>query len=137
MFAERRRLPLWLMVLAGAGLALVLLAMLCRGPDPNAELVRMAGEAVTMAHEAQLDHRAATLWAGRFRLLAIAIGVSVPLVITYLISRSTRTDELDATEILDSVERYALPHTKTRAEATLPPVSNPITLVHRQDDPAS
>ena len=137
MFPERRRLPLWFIVLAGTALASVVLMLLCSGADPNAELVRMAGEAVTMAHEAQLDHRAAILWAGRFRLLAIAIGVSVPLLIVYLISRSARTHELDAAEILDSAERYALPHFQTRSQATLPPASKPTSPVHHQDDPTS
>jgi hypothetical protein len=137
MFPERRRLPLWLIVLAGAALVLVLLLSLWSGPGPNAELIRMAGEAVTMAHEAQLDHRAAILWAGRFRLLAIAIGVSVPLLVVCLIWRSARTDELDAAEILAGAERYALPRPQSQPEATLPPVSNLTTLVHHQDDPTS
>jgi len=135
MLPEHRRFPLWLIVLVSAALALVLL--LCRDPGPNAELVRMAGEAVSLAHEAQLDNRSAILWAGRFRLLAIAIGVSVPLVIVYLIWRSARTDAVDASEVADAVERYALPLPQSRPEATLPPVSNPTPLVHQQDEPAN
>jgi hypothetical protein len=58
--------------------------------SPNAELVRTAREAVELAHASQQDNRSAVLWAGRFRLVGLVIGVSVPLIMVYLIWRSSR-----------------------------------------------
>jgi hypothetical protein len=60
------------------------------------------------------------LWTERFRLLAIVAGVSVPLVIVYLIWLSSSKTELDAAEIIERVEEYALPHPESSDDPALP-----------------
>ncbi len=82
----------------------VLLFTLCRPIDPNVELARTAREAVEMAREADSSMTAAVLWSGRFRLLAIVLGVSVPLVVVYLIWRSSTAAEPDAIDIFEQLE---------------------------------
>ena len=65
------------------------------------------------------DNRAAVLWAGRFRLIAVVIGVSAPLVIVYLLSRAASKSEIDAVELLDCVEKHALPQARPMDQPTL------------------
>jgi hypothetical protein len=62
---------------------ILLLVFLCRScsADPNAELVAATRAAVELANHAQENNDAAYLWPGRFRLLAVAIGVGVPSLV--------------------------------------------------------
>ncbi len=82
-----------------------LLSLVCRPTDPNAELARTAREAVELAHDADSAVTSAVLWSGRFRLLAIVVGVSVPMVVAFLIWRSSNPSECDPVELLDCLEQ--------------------------------
>ena len=83
---------------------LFLLFTVCAPTNPNTELARTAREAVEMAREADSSMTAAVLWSGRFRLLAIVLGVSVPMVVVYLIWRSSTAAEPDAIDIFEQLE---------------------------------
>jgi len=129
------RRAVWIVVAAGA---VVLLAVLCRpGADPNTELARTARDAVALAHDAQSDNRAAVLWSERFRLLGIVAGVSVPIVIVYLIWRSSSTSELDSTEVLQGMEEYALPGPESSPDPVLPTAPSQPGLSHKHDKPTN
>ena len=90
-------------------LAAAVVLSTCRPSDPNTELAQTARKAVELARDAQLADRSAVLWSGRFRLLAIALGVSVPLIVALLIWRTSTQREIDAAEALEAAERYLLP----------------------------
>jgi hypothetical protein len=91
-----------------------------------------------MAHEAQKSDRSAVLWAGRFRLIGVIIGVTVPLVIAYLLWRSSNTGEPDAAEIIHAAQQYlsddgphALPGSSAPATcAREPPSCDPVATTH-------
>ena len=107
---------------------LLLLLLVCRPTDPDTELARTAREAVQLAREAGSSDESAVLWTGRFRLVAIVVGVSVPLVVALLIWRASAHSDLDPTEIIEAAERFALPgqapasqeHLATRSQDPLP-----------------
>ena len=82
----------------------ILLFTLCRPIDPNVELARTAREAVELARDADASVTAAVLWNGRFRLLAIVLGVSIPMMVGYLIWRSATVTEPDPIDILEQME---------------------------------
>lgn len=90
-------------------LGVVVLFSGCRPSDPNVELAITARTAVELARDAQAADRSAVLWSGRFRLLAIALGVSVPLIVVLLIWRTSTQHEVDAAEALEAAEQYLLP----------------------------
>lgn len=54
----------------------ILLCLVCRPIDPNTELARTTRDAGS-------GTESAVLLAGRFRLLAVAVGVTVPLIVVY------------------------------------------------------
>ena len=93
--------------------------------SPNAELIRTAREAVELAHDAQQDNRSATLWAGRFRLAGLVIGVTVPLLIAAWIWRSSGQCDLHPAEILECVEQHVLPVIKDPPDPALPGGAQP------------
>ena len=93
--------------------------------SPNAELVRTARQAVELAHDAQTDNRSAVLWAGRFRLVGLVIGVSVPLLIAAWIWRSSGQSDLHPAEIIECVEQYVLPAMKDPPGPALPGGAQP------------
>ena len=126
------RRTVWIIVAAGVVVATMLL--LSSDPDPNTELARTAREAVAMAHDAQSDNRSAVLWSERFRLLAIVAGVSVPLVIVYLIWRSSSTGELDIAEVIQAMDKHALPGPGPLAEPGLPTNSSASAALPEHDD---
>ena len=107
-------------VLAGA----ILLFLLCRPTDPNAELARAAREAVQLARDADSSATSAVLWGSRFRLLAIVLGATVPMVVAYLIWRSSAGADPDAADILGLMEQYGVPNLDTLP----PPESTPAQL---------
>jgi len=92
---------------------------------PNVELVRTAREAVELAHDAQQDNRSAVLWAGRFRVVGLVIGVSVPLLIAAWIWRSSGQCDLHPAEILECVEQHVLPVIKDPPDPALPGGAQP------------
>ena len=102
-----------------SGVAVLLSA--CRPSDPNVELARTARAAVEMARDAQAADRSAVLWTGRFRLLAIALGVSVPLIVALMIWRTSAQCEVDAAEALEAAEQYLLPGPIAPPRKQLPP----------------
>ena len=52
--------------------------------------------------------RGPVLWSDRFRMLAVVLGVSVPMVVAYLLWRASAEREIEATEIIEAVEKYVL-----------------------------
>jgi len=133
MLSQVVRLIGGLIVVAGVVAAAILGArMLTARTDstPNAELVRTAREAVELAHASQQDNRSAVLWSGRFRLVALVTGVSVPLIMVYLIWRSSGQSDLHPAEIIECVEQYVLPAMKDPPGPALPggaqPESHPV-----------
>ena len=101
-------------------LGVVVLFSACRPSDPNVELAITARTAVEMARDAQAADRSAVLWSGRFRLLAIALGVSVPLIVALLIWRTSTQREVEAAEALEAAERYLLPGLMAPTRKALP-----------------
>ena len=102
-----RSSSVWLIVII---VALLLSAPLCIPIiDPNVELARTARDAIGLADRAVSQDQSAVLWSGRFRLLAVVLGVSIPLIVVYLICRSTGEREIEAAEVIDAIERYRLP----------------------------
>ncbi|MFH0979906.1 MAG: hypothetical protein V2A79_00005, partial [Planctomycetota bacterium] len=87
---------------------LVMLWLIGQFNRPSAELAHTAHEAVLLAREADSSVVSATLWSGCFRLLAIGVGVAVPLVVAYLIWKSASNSEPEVTEILDAAEPHLL-----------------------------
>jgi hypothetical protein len=89
--------------LAAAGCVLVAIVMGLLDPcqcrqDVNQELAQTARTAVEMAHDAQQANDAAYLRPGRLRMIAVAVGVAVPIVVAailvYLVMRR-RPDDLE------------------------------------------
>ncbi len=97
-----------ILFMAVAGFVGFLLVQGCLNNNPNTELAKTTREAVQMAHEAQSDGRSAVLWAGRYRMLSLIIGVSVPLVVVYLIWRSSSNSPIDAMEVIEYAETHML-----------------------------
>lgn len=83
----------WLLAIGGIVLVLIVLGLLgtCRQDSVNEELARTARTAVEMAHEAQRNNDAAYVWPGRLRLIALVVGITLPLaaavVLVILINR--------------------------------------------------
>jgi hypothetical protein len=110
-------------------LALIILAIgaaylpfcVCRPIDPSVELARTTREAVEFARDAQSGTLAAVLWTGRFRLLAIALGVSGPMIVVLLLWRWSARSEIEAVEVFQIMEQHGLPHA---APPALPPATD-------------
>ena len=125
--------PWWMLVV---GVIVVLLFVgTCPHDSADTELARTAHEAVKLARETKADDRSAILWSGRFRLLSLVIGICVPIVVVLLIFRHTNKSEIDAAEIIECAERYALPSPTTRSTPNLPPTSaQPVAGTDPNDD---
>jgi hypothetical protein len=103
-----------------AGVLVTLALVGCPRDGPNSELARTAREAVELAHDAQADDRSAVLWAGRFRVLAVVLGIGIPLVVAAYIWRSSAKGEIDPAEVIERVEQYALDRARPPQEPMLP-----------------
>ncbi|MFQ5492229.1 MAG: hypothetical protein ACE5GE_16055 [Phycisphaerae bacterium] len=114
---------------------IVLLSLLCRPADPNTELAKTAREAVEMARDSESAVTSAVLWTDRFRLLAIVIGMSVPVVVVYLISRSSSQAEPDTTEILQQLEQLGVSSLDTLRSTIPAPKQLPSTEEADQNTP--
>ena len=128
MLSQVVRLIGGLILVAGvAAAAIIGSRMLITRTDstPNSELIRTAREAVELAHASQQDNRSAVLWAGRFRVVGLVIGVSVPLLIAAWIWRSSGQSDLHPAEIIECVEQYVLPAMKDPPGPALPGGAQP------------
>ena len=117
---EEQHSPSTLTIMVGVIAAVILLSLLCRPSDPSAELARTTREAVELARDADTGLRSAVLWNSRLRLLAIVLGVSIPLVVAYLIWRASAQGEIEVTEILDATEGLSLPGPREAPPESLP-----------------
>ena len=97
-----------LLGLCGSVLALWLFAGVFRARDPNVELAKTARKAVRMAEgarrEADITRKASSV----FRVVALVVGIGVPLVVAYLIYRLQVKEYLGAGEIIDVLGRDRL-----------------------------
>ena len=95
-------------VLLWVGLAVAALLMLAwpssprviEGPDYPPELAEAVRDSVEMIRDAREDAQSYTVWSGRWRMLAIVIGVSVPVVVAYLLFRSATKTDPDEIEVV-------------------------------------
>ena len=112
--------------LVAALLVYVALSVLgpCRSPDPNVELARTAREAVAMARETQRDSERARRANNAMRVLALAAGVCVPLIVVYLVYKLRERSETPVEEVLDVLERHEL-LTEGKPEQHALPVTRP------------
>ena len=101
---QQSRIPVYLVVGAIVVLGVAMFFSACRPGDPNVELARTARTAVELARDAQAADRSAVLWSGRFRLLAVTLGVSVPRI-----WRTSTQREVEAAEAIEAAEQYLLP----------------------------
>lgn len=93
-----------ILVLAGVVLGILFLGGLCVPETPSAELARTTRDAVGLARDAVAQGASA----GRLRLLAVVLGVSIPIIVVYMIWRSSARDQLDASEVIEAMERLEL-----------------------------
>ena len=103
---DRERAVKYLVLgLCGSVLVIWMLAGIFSARDPNVELVKTAREAVKMAEgarrEAEITRKASSV----FRVVALVLGISVPLVVAYLIYRLQVKEEPGAGEIIDVLGR--------------------------------
>ena len=89
-------------------LSLSLLVYLLRPPDPNAEMAETAREAVQMARDAREDAESARRRGYTVRVVALVVGVSVPLMVAYLIYRSSERSEPGLEDVLEVMEEEGL-----------------------------
>ena len=98
-------------VIGGAVVLLILLGLFgtCdTEPDVNTELARTARTAVESAETARRNNDAAYLWPGRLRMLAICVGVAVPVaaaVVLVWICLRHRPGDLELIALLDEQRR--------------------------------
>jgi len=97
-------------------LSLSLLVYLLRPPDPNMGMAETAREAVQMAREAREDATSARQRGYTIRVIALVVGVSVPVVVAYLIFRSSERSELGPEEVLEVMEGEGLLDDHTHRE---------------------
>jgi hypothetical protein len=85
------------------------LIQLIRPMSPSAAAIDTAHTAVELARDVAGQNSSATLWTGGLRLLGLVLGISIPLVIAYLLWRDTCKSEPAAREVLaDAAERGLL-----------------------------
>ena len=94
--------------LLGSVVLLWMLGGIFRARGADAELAKTAREAVKMAEgarrEAEITRKASSV----FRVVALVVGISVPLVVAYLIYRLQTKEEPDVGEIIDVLGRERL-----------------------------
>ena len=113
---SNRDLPPWLgrhwpALVGGLTAVVILLGLLgtC-APEPavNTELARTARQAVESATEARRNNDAAYLWPGRLRMIAMALGVGIPIVMAVVLVYLTlkrRPEDLELIDYLDTRRR--------------------------------
>ena len=112
MNSQPGRIPgkIWTMGLAGVLLLLALFGVFGQcdsGPTVNEELARGTHAAVEMARTAQEANDAAYIWPARLRLLAVAIGVGIPVTaaVVALLCISRRDPNVPVEMLLERQER--------------------------------
>ena len=109
-----------LLGLCGSVLAMWVLGGIFRTRDPNVELAKTASRAVKMAEgarrEAEITRKASSV----FRSVALVVGISVPLIVAYLIYRLQVKEEPGAGEIIDVLGRERLVEMPEAEMAKLP-----------------
>ena len=115
-----------------------------RAPDVNTELARAARTAVESADDARRDSDAAYLWPGRLRMVAICLGVAVPViaaVVLVWICLRHRPSDLDMIALLDEHRQApevrqtrGLPDSRLSSDLSLTqaPSARQLTRVHRR-----
>ena len=97
-----------LLGLCGSVIVLWMLAGIFSARDPNVELARTAREAVEMAEgarrEAEITRKASSV----FRVMALVVGISVPLVVAYLIYRLQSKEEPGVGQIIGVLGREVM-----------------------------
>jgi len=112
--------------IAAVLLALALLCLLGRGcgerepADPNAELARLAGKAVTAATRAQESERSTLMAVDRWYIVAVVLAALVPIVVSYLVLRESCRREPGADEVVEEIARLTLPESD-RQRLAVPP----------------
>ena len=132
----------WPAIIGAVVVVLIVFGLLgtCRsGPDVNTELARATRIAVESAEAARRGNDAAYLWPGRLRMLALAVGVAVPVVAAVIlvwICLRHRPSDLELTELLDehcralgAHEVRELPGGETRPQLPETDVHQPKCLV--------
>ena len=104
-----KSMPWAAVVLALLGLvSLWLLAGILQSHPQNADVARVASQALDMA-EAAHQHEVASEGNGTIlRVLALAVGVAAPLVVAYLIHRVHSRSEPPPEEVLETLEKAKL-----------------------------
>ena len=103
----------WIPIAAGILGLLLLLGLMgtCQpAPDVNTELARATRVAVESAEKARESNDAAYLWPGRLRMLAVALGVAVPIVaavVLFWIATRRRPCDVELSEHLERTIRMA------------------------------
>jgi len=95
--------------LLGSILVLALLGSCFRPESPNAELVRTTRIAVEMAERAREDAADARRTALALRVLALAAGVTAPLIVAYLIYRLEAQRAPTCDEVLEALDETRPP----------------------------
>ena len=115
-----------------------------RAPDVNTELARATRTAVESADDARRDSDAAYLWPGRLRMVAICLGVAVPViaaVVLVWICLRHRPSDLDMIALLDEHchtievrQPRGLPDSRSSSDLspTQAPSARPLTPVRRR-----
>jgi len=129
----------WPAIICAVVVLLIVFGLLgtCRsGPDVNTELARATRVAVESAEAAHRNNDAAYLWPGRLRMLALAVGVTVPVVAAVVlvwICLRHRPSDLELSGYLDRQcralglpEARILPGDRSQADLPAPnPERNP------------
>ena len=104
-----KSMPWGVVVLAVLGLvSLWLLAGILQPRPQNADVAQVASQALDMA-EAAYQHEAASGRNGTvLRVLALAVGVAAPLVVTYLVHKVHTRSEPPPEEVLETLDRAKL-----------------------------
>jgi len=102
--------PWWqyALVAVAALLALWLLVGILSFRPPDAELARTVREALRMARQAYESADAARRGSSAFRLIAMVIGMTGPLIVAYLIYRLHLGSEPEPPGMLDEAERQLI-----------------------------
>jgi len=107
-------------------LALWLLVAILSFRPPDAELARTVREALRMAHGAYRDADAARRGSSAFRLIAMVIGMTAPLIVAYLIYRLHLGSEPRPPGMLDAMEHERLEvHVEKQSELPFPAMGLP------------
>jgi len=117
---SRRAMKYLLVGFCGSVLMLWTLGGIFRARDPNTELARTAREAIKMADDARKEAEMIRKTSSALRIMALAIGVTIPLIIAYLIYLQQLRREPAIDEMLELIEREKLTDAGGKALKKLP-----------------